>query len=233
MDVMTPMTPSPRDGDLMTFRLAATMTSEHTLKEPGGPRRGRRRGVPGPAPPGTAVVLPLPGLAPGRGLPGLRAPARGPGWIMPPGHPRRRRRRACTPRPGPPADGHLGHPAPRHRPRGRYPSRQPWADPRGPGRRAPGRDRAGTWSPALGNDVARFPGPGQARDALITAFGGTGAVPRAAAWYGWLNARGEFGDHHGDSGRCMSPARAVPAQDSSAACDKMRASSAGALIMGQ
>src|ERR1700693_2973526 len=32
MDVMTPMTPSPRDGDLMTFRLAATMTSEHTLK---------------------------------------------------------------------------------------------------------------------------------------------------------------------------------------------------------
>ena len=32
MDVMTPMTASDRDGDLMTLRLAATMTSEHTLK---------------------------------------------------------------------------------------------------------------------------------------------------------------------------------------------------------
>ena len=32
-------------------------------------------------------------------------------------------------------------------------------------------------TPAPGNDVARFRGPGQARDALITAFGGAGAVP--------------------------------------------------------
>ena len=32
MDVMAPMRTSDRDGDLMTRRLAATMTSEHTLK---------------------------------------------------------------------------------------------------------------------------------------------------------------------------------------------------------
>jgi len=51
---------------------------------------------------------------------------------------------------------------------------------RGPGSRpaAPGGSRAGTWSPALGDErVARFPGAGQARDALIAAFGGADAVP--------------------------------------------------------
>jgi len=57
------------------------------------------------------------------------------------------------------------------------PSGQPWAYWRGSGGAAPGQDRAGTWSPALGNDVARFPGAGQARDALITAFGEASAVP--------------------------------------------------------
>jgi hypothetical protein len=58
------------------------------------------------------------------------------------------------------------------------PGAQLWAYWRGPGRGAtPGPDRATAWSPALGRDVARFPGPGQARDALITAFGGAGAVP--------------------------------------------------------
>jgi hypothetical protein len=57
------------------------------------------------------------------------------------------------------------------------PGGQPWAYWRGPGRATPGSDRAGAWSPALGTDVARFPGPGQARDALITACGGAGAVP--------------------------------------------------------
>lgn len=57
-------------------------------------------------------------------------------------------------------------------------SGHPWAYWRGPRRdAAPGPDRAGTWSPVLDNDVARFPGPGQARDALITAFGGASAVP--------------------------------------------------------
>jgi hypothetical protein len=49
---------------------------------------------------------------------------------------------------------------------------------RGPGP-APdqGRKRPGTWSPALDENTARFPGAGQARDALITAHGGPGAVP--------------------------------------------------------
>jgi hypothetical protein len=55
---------------------------------------------------------------------------------------------------------------------------QRWAYWRGPGRGAtPVPDRAGAWSPALGTDVARFPGPRQACDALIAAFGEPGAVP--------------------------------------------------------
>ncbi len=58
------------------------------------------------------------------------------------------------------------------------PGGQRWAYWRGPGRGArPGPDLPGAWSPALDTDVARFPGPGQARDALITAAGGAGAVP--------------------------------------------------------
>jgi hypothetical protein len=57
------------------------------------------------------------------------------------------------------------------------PSGQPWAYWCGPGRAAPGQDRAGTWAPALDNDTARFPGADQARDALITAFGQVSAVP--------------------------------------------------------
>jgi hypothetical protein len=57
------------------------------------------------------------------------------------------------------------------------PGGQPWAYWRGPGRAARAWDRAGTWSPALDDDVARFPGAAQARDTLITAFGGASAVP--------------------------------------------------------
>ena len=58
------------------------------------------------------------------------------------------------------------------------PAGQQWTYWRGPSRRtAPGPDRAEAWSPALDDDVARFPGPGQARDALITAAGRAGAVP--------------------------------------------------------
>jgi hypothetical protein len=57
------------------------------------------------------------------------------------------------------------------------PSGQPWAYWRGPGRAAPGHDRAGTWSPALDDDVAQFPAADQARDAFIAAFGGASAVP--------------------------------------------------------
>jgi hypothetical protein len=60
---------------------------------------------------------------------------------------------------------------------GLLPGGQPWAYWRGPGSTVPGQDRAGTWAPVLGDDVARFPGAGQARDTLITAFGGTAAVP--------------------------------------------------------
>ena len=58
------------------------------------------------------------------------------------------------------------------------PDGQPWAYWRGPGRAAAGRYRAGAWSPALDEGVARFPGADQARDALITAFGGADEVPR-------------------------------------------------------
>jgi hypothetical protein len=57
------------------------------------------------------------------------------------------------------------------------PGKQPWAYWRGPGRTAPGQDRTGTWSPALDDDVARFPDADQARDILITTFGGASAVP--------------------------------------------------------
>jgi hypothetical protein len=58
------------------------------------------------------------------------------------------------------------------------PAGQRWAYWRGPGHGARSRpDRTGTWSPALDNDVARFPGPGQARDALLNAFGRASAIP--------------------------------------------------------
>ncbi len=50
-----------------------------------------------------------------------------------------------------------------------------WHRPRQRGR--PGPDRTGTWSPSLDQDVARFPAASDARDALITAFGGADAVP--------------------------------------------------------
>jgi hypothetical protein len=48
----------------------------------------------------------------------------------------------------------------------------------GPGRAAVrSRGRPPSWSPALDENVARFPGAGEARDALIAAFGGAEAVP--------------------------------------------------------
>jgi len=49
---------------------------------------------------------------------------------------------------------------------------QVWAYWRGPGRKT-----AKMWSPALDDDVARFPVADAARDALITAFGSADAVP--------------------------------------------------------
>jgi hypothetical protein len=53
-----------------------------------------------------------------------------------------------------------------------------WTYWRGPGHgAAPGPDRPEAWSPALDRHVARFPGPGQAHNALVTTFGKAGAVP--------------------------------------------------------
>jgi len=53
-----------------------------------------------------------------------------------------------------------------------------WAYWHGPGR-AGGQDqnRAGIWSQALDDHVARLPGPAEAHDALVAAFGGASAVP--------------------------------------------------------
>jgi hypothetical protein len=177
MDVMAPMTTSQRDGDLMTCRLAATMTSEHTLKIEAaragvgvGEYQARlRQGLlwcyrcqdwhPAEAFPadarrhsGRAGSCHHAIRAAARDALADRGPVSPPAavWVI----------RRPGPAPAPPPGG------------------QPWAYWCGPGRGAmPGRERAGAWSPALDNDVARFPGPGQARDALITASGGAGAVP--------------------------------------------------------
>jgi hypothetical protein len=62
------------------------------------------------------VVLSLPGLAPGRGLPGRRASPQRPERIMPPGHTRSRPRRTRRPRPASAPVGGLGDPAPRTSP---------------------------------------------------------------------------------------------------------------------
>ena len=176
MDVMAPLTASDRDGALMTRRPVAAVTSEHTLKI-----EAARAGV------GVeeyqarlrqgllwcyrcqdwhqAEAFPADARRhSGRGgscCQAIRAAARaalaGRGQLPPPATV------WVIRRPGP---------APRLLPGG-----QPWAYWRGPGRAAPGRDRAGTWSPALDDNVARFPDAGQARDALITAFGRASAVP--------------------------------------------------------
>jgi len=177
MDVMVPMTASETDGDLMTRRPAAAMTSEHTLKI-----EAARAGV------GVGEYQ-------ARLRQGLLWCYRCQDWHQADAFPADARRhsgragscrqairaaardalasRGQLPplaavwvirRPGPaPQPPHGG---------------QPWAYWRGPGHGATsGPDRAGAWSPALDTDIARFPGPGQARDALITAAGGAGAVP--------------------------------------------------------
>jgi hypothetical protein len=177
MDVMAPMRTSERDGDLMTGRLAATMTSEHTLKIEAaragvgvGEYQARlRQGLlwcyrcqdwhqAGAFPADARRHSGRAGSCHQAILAAARDALAGRGQFPPPAAV------WVIRRPGP---------APRLLPGG-----QPWAYWCGPGRGAmPGPDRAGAWSPALDNDVARFPGPGQARDALITAFGGAGAVP--------------------------------------------------------
>jgi len=176
MDMTAPMRTSKQDGDLMTRQLAATMTSEHTLKIEAaragvgvGEYQARlRQGLLWcyrcqdwhQAEAFPADARRHSGRA-GSCHQAIRAAARaalaGRGQVPPPAAV------WVIRRPGP---------APALLPAG-----QPWAYWRGPGRAAPGPDRAGAWSPALGTGVARFPGPGQARDALITAFGEASAVP--------------------------------------------------------
>ena len=177
MDVMTPMTPSPRDGDLMTFRLAATMTSEHTLKS-----EAARAGV------GVGEYQ-------ARLRQGLLWCYRCQDWHQAEAFPADARRHsgragschqairaavrdALASRgqfPAPAAVWVIRRPGPAPRP---LPGGQRWAYWRGPGRGAtPGPGRAEAWSPVLDTDVARFPGPSQAHDALITAAGGADAIP--------------------------------------------------------
>jgi hypothetical protein len=177
MDVMAPMTVSERDGDLMTRRPVAAVTSEHTLKI-----EAARAGV------GVGEYQ-------ARLRQGLLWCYRCQDWHQAEAFPadaRRHSGRAGSCRrairaaaraaladrgqlPPPAAVWVIRRPGPVPR---LLPGGQSWAYWCGPGRGAtPGRDRAGAWSPGLDDDVARFPGPGQARDALITAFGGAGAVP--------------------------------------------------------
>lgn len=177
MDMMAPMRTGKADGNLMTCQLAATMTSEHTLKI-----EAARAGV--------SV-----GEYQARLRQGLLWCYRCQDWHQAEAFPADARRHsgragschqairaaardALAARgqlPPPAAVWVIRRPGPSPQPRS---AGQPWTYWCGPGRGAmPGPDRAGTWSPALDNDVARFPGPGQARDALITAFGAAGAVP--------------------------------------------------------
>jgi hypothetical protein len=177
MDVIAPMTTSQTDGDLMTRRPAAALTSEHTLKI-----EAARAGV------GVGEYQ-------ARLRQGLLWCYRCRDWHQAeefPADARRHSGRAGSCHqairaaardalagrgrfPGPAAVWVIRRPGPARR---LLPGGQPWTYWRGPGRGArPGPDRAGAWSPALDNNVARFPDPSQARDALVTAFGGVGAVP--------------------------------------------------------
>jgi hypothetical protein len=176
MDVMTPMT-SERDGDLITRQPAAAGTGAHTLKI-----EAARAGV------GVQEYQ-------ARLRHGLLWCYRCQEWHQAEAFPADARRHSgragschqairAAARAELAARGQLPPPAaiwvirrPGPAPR-LAPGAQRWAYWRGPGRGAvPGSDRTEAWSPALGNDVARFPGPGQARDALINAFGRASAVP--------------------------------------------------------
>jgi hypothetical protein len=175
MDVTAPMTASDRDGNLMIRRPVAAVTSEHTLKI-----EAARAGV--------SV-----GEYQARLRQGLLWCYRCQDWHQAEAFPADARRHSgrggscrqairAAARDALAARGQLPPPSavwvirrPGQAPQ--PPGGQPWAYWRGPGRAAPAQDRAGTWSPALGDDVARFPGADQARDALITAFGRASAVP--------------------------------------------------------
>jgi hypothetical protein len=173
MNVTTPMTASDTDGDLMTRRQVAMVTSEHTLKIEAaragvGVQEYRARLGQGQlwcyrcqdwhqAEAFAADARRHSGRA-GSCHPSLRAAARD----------------ALAARgqlPPPAAVWVIRRPAP-------APQGQQWIYWRGPGRAAPAQHRAGTWSPALDDDVARFAGADQARDALVAAFGGAGVVPQ-------------------------------------------------------
>jgi hypothetical protein len=176
-----PMTISARDGDLMTRRPAAIMTSQHTLKI-----EAARAGV------GVGEYQ-------ARLRQGLLWCYRCQDWHQADAFPADARRHsgragschqairaaardALASRgqsPGPAAEWVIRRTAPAPQPTQQPPPGGPrWAYWRGPGRRAtPGPGHAAAWSPALDTHVARFPGPGQAREALITAAGGPGAVP--------------------------------------------------------
>jgi hypothetical protein len=175
MDTMAPTRTSNTDRTLMTCQLAATITSEHTLKI-----EAARAGVSA-------------GEYQDRLRHGLLWCYRCQDWHHAAAFPADARRHsgragschqairaaardALAARgqlPPPAAIWVIRRPAPAPQP---PPATQPWTYWRGPGT-IPGPDRAGTWSPALDSHVARFPGPGQARDALITASGSPAAVP--------------------------------------------------------
>ena len=176
MDVMAPMTTSDKAGDLMTRRQVAGVASEYTLKI-----EAARAGV------GVEEYQ-------ARLRQGLLWCYRCQDWHQAEAFPADARRHSgrsgscrqalrAAAHAALAARGQLPPPAavwvirrPGHALR-LLPGGQPWAYWRGPGRTARGQDRTGTWAPALDDDVARFPGAGQARDTLITAFGGASAVP--------------------------------------------------------
>src|SRR5580700_1338175 len=163
MDVTAPMTASDRDGNLMIRRPVAAVTSEHTLKI-----EAARAGV--------SV-----GEYQDRLRQGLLWCYRCQDWHQADAFPADARRHsgragschqairaaardALAGRdqvPPPAAVWVIRRPGPAP---ALPPAGPPWAYWRGPGRAVPGRDRAGAWSPAPSHDVARFPGPGQARD---------------------------------------------------------------------
>jgi hypothetical protein len=177
MDVMAPITAPGRDQDLMLRPLPVAVTSEHTLKieaaragvDVGEYQARLRQGLLWcyrcrdwhQAEAFPADARRHSGRA-GSCQQAIRAAARDAladrGQLPPPAAV------WVIRRPGP---------APQLRPAG-----QRWAYWRGPGRGARSRqDRTGAWSAALDNDVARFPGPRQARDALLDAFGRASAIP--------------------------------------------------------
>jgi hypothetical protein len=177
MDVMAPITATDREQDLMTRQPAAAVTSEHTLKI-----EAARAGV------GVGEYQTRLGQ-------GLLWCYRCQDWHQAEAFPadaRRHSGRAGSCRqairaaardalagrgqlPPPAAVWVIRRPGPAPQ---LLPTVQRWTYWRGPGRgTGPRPDRAGAWSSALDNAVARFPGPGQAYDALLTAFGKASAVP--------------------------------------------------------